>query len=597
MVLTGGGRVAIEDGLRRSLTIFSIGFAALALLVFALGLAGAFERGVLVGVTIGGAALALPFLYREARRARRVRFENRAIRWLLAATAAILVLGIVLASAPPTSGDAIAYHFSAPKEWLDAGRIFPIWWQWQAFQPFSPEMHFALAEALDGGRAAGVVAGVLGAFSAACVFGLARELGGPTVAAVSSLLWVGQGMFLWEATGGFVELTLSGFAALSAWHLLALRHTQRLLDAAWAGLALGLAIGTKYHGLVFVPFLAVLAVAVVAGPARRRALMVGSFAALAAVGLPWYVRNWVVAGNPVYPFAADLFGGRYLDAGSRYDLDQSLSGHGLDGIWRLPFFPLEFLLHTDRYERGYSFSPALFLLPPVAVALGTRAARLVGLGMLVYLVIWWEGMQQITRYLLPALAFAAVLGGGAAVALARRRGWGRRYLLAVAAVTAVPFAAITGLFTWQIAPGVLGVESEGAFVQRLTGTYRAFQWLDNELPPDGRVLIGIRDLYWLERPHLAFDVPLFNFQQPTPQAVARMRHYDVRYLAFPGGRLPAPLEPLRPQLRLLARLDVPFVTSRTLGRVRHEELVVWAWCTARGRPCDRNLNRSGGEER
>jgi hypothetical protein len=38
---------------------------------------------------------------------------------------------------------------------------------------------------------------------------------------------------------------------------------------------------------------------------------------------------------------------------------------------------------------------------------------------------------------------------------------------------------------------------------------------------------------------------------------------------------------------MLARLDVPFVTSRTLGRVEHEELDVWAWCAARGNPCQR----------
>jgi hypothetical protein len=59
----------------------------------------------------------------------------------------------------------------------------------------------------------------------------------------------------------------------------------------------------------------------------------------------------------------------------------------------------------------------------------------------------------------------------------------------------------------------------------------------------------------------------------------------VRYLAFVNGEPPTPLVPIRPQLRLLARLDVPFVTSRALGRVEHETLYVWAWCAGRGDPC------------
>src|SRR5262249_10450068 len=174
------------------------------------------------------------------------------------------------------------------------------------------------------------------------------------------------------------------------------------------------------------------------------------------------------------------------------------------------------------------------------------------------LLVWWEVMHQVTRYLLPILPLAAVLAGWAAVELWRRGGIARAAVLGAAAISVVPFVAITGLFTWRIAPGALGLESSGRFVQRLTGPYDAFGWLDRELPRQGRVLIGVRDLYWLNRPSAAYDVPLFNFRQPPQQALARMRRYDVRYLAFLNGSLPTPLEPLRPRLRELGQLDVPF---------------------------------------
>ncbi len=62
-------------------------------------------------------------------------------------------------------------------------------------------------------------------------------------------------------------------------------------------------------------------------------------------------------------------------------------------------------------------------------------------------------------------------------------------LAIVAAVTVAPLVAITGLFTWRIAPGALGTESQSHFVQRLTGTYDAFRWMDRNLPPQGRVLV------------------------------------------------------------------------------------------------------------
>jgi Dolichyl-phosphate-mannose-protein mannosyltransferase len=581
MALTAGGRLAIDDGLRRRLTIFSVGYAFLSLLLFVLGYTHAFERPVLIAVALVGAAAALPFLPSELRAAR---VAWRGAGWMhrpLAALALLLALDVVLASAPPTSGDAIAYHLTAPKEWVAAGHIFPIWWDWNTFQPFATEFHEALGRALWNGGAGMVVAAFLACFSVCCIYGLTRELAGSRAAVVAAFVWVAQGMFVWVATGGFVELTIGGFVALAAWHLVALHRSGRAHDALWAGLAAGVAAGSKYHGLIF---LAAFALLVPLLARRRRGLALGLFGAAAAVALPWYVRNWIVAGNPAYPFAAGIFGGKYLDSGSRYDLNQSLSAYGLSGIWRLPFFPLEFLLHRDRYERGYSFSPALFLLAPVGAVFGGRGARLMAIGLLAYVIVWWEAMHQITRYLLLALPFAAVLAGVGTVALWERRRRARAYLGAVALVTVIPFIVITGLFTWRIAPGALGAEGTAAFVQRQTGTYDAFHWLDEHLPRQGRVLLGIRDTYWLKRPDAVFDVTLFNYRQQTSVTLARMRKYDVRYLAF-FDEPPTPLLPVRRQLRLIARLDVPFVTSRTLGRVQHQQLDVWVWCAARGHPC------------
>jgi len=583
-LLTAGGWLVIGDGLRRRLTIFTVGYVFLATLIFVLGYVDAFRRPVLIAVALAGTAAAIPFLPGEIRAAHTAWRRAGWMRRPLAAIAVLLALDVFLASAPPTSGDAIAYHLSAPKEWLEAGHVFPIWWDWNTFQPFTTEFHQALGQALWNGRAAMVVTALLGVLSVCCIYGLARDLAGRPTAIVAALVWVVQGMFVWEATGGFVELVLAGFVALAAWHLVSLHRTGHAQDALWAGLAAGAAAGTKYHGLLFIPVFALLAVLLVH---RRRALAFGLFAAGACVALPWYVRNWVVTGDPLYPFAAGIFGGKYLDAGARYDLNQSLVGYGLPGIWRLPFFPLEFVLHTDRYERGYSFSPALFLVPPIGVVLGGRPARLLGVGILAYLVVWWETLHQVTRYLLPVLPFAAVLTGIAAIALWERGRRARLYLGAVAVITILPFLAIAGLFTWRIGPGAVGTESTAVFVQKQTGTYDAFHWLDTNLPAQGRVLIGIRDAYWLNRPYAVFDVPLFNFEQKTRDTVARMHMYDVRYLAFLNGRLPPSIEPLKGQLRMLARLDVPFVTSRTLGRVEHEELDVWAWCAAPGNPCQR----------
>jgi 4-amino-4-deoxy-L-arabinose transferase-like glycosyltransferase len=583
MALTAGGRIGIADGVRRRLTVISIGFAVLALTCFGLGIANEFTHRSLLVLTIVGAALVVPFLPAEGRALIDAWRRSGRERWLLAAALAIVAFDAFLASAPPTSGDATAYHLTAPRDWLAAGHMFPVWWDLGPFQPFSVEMHYALALVIGGGGGAILVGALIGGYSAACIYLLTRELFGSTAAAIAALLWVGQGMFLWEATGGFVELALSAFVALGAAHLIAFARSRRMSDAAWAGLAVGLGMGTKFHGLLFAPAFAVIGAVVAGGPAARRAVALGTVGVVALVGIPWYIHDWTTTGNPLYPFYSATLGGTYMNAGSRYDLTQSLAGYGMHGLWRLPIFPIEFLLHTDKYERGYSFSPALFVLPLIGLAFGRRIGRLLALGAFAYILVWWEEMQQITRYLLPALALTTPLAGLAAVELWRRRPRGRAVLVTVLAVTVTPFLAITGLFTWRIAPGALGTESQSHFVQRLTGTYDAFHWMDENLPRQGRVLVGIRDTYWLSHPSAVFTVPLFNFELTPAETETRLRRYDVRYVAFFEDTLPQQFAPLR--LKLLAELPVAYVTSRTLGHVENKVLDVWAWCGAQSDPC------------
>jgi 4-amino-4-deoxy-L-arabinose transferase-like glycosyltransferase len=571
--VTGGGRLGVAEPLRRAATQFAAGFALLELLALAFGYVHLFRPAVLdvvacafgaVGVwRLAAARRALPRAWRGLGRE----------RILLAAAAAVAVVDLVLAAAPPTSGDALAYHLVGPKLWLQRHDMFAIWWNWPTFQPFATEMHFAYAQALWSGAAAIVVGAGLTGLTAVAVYGLTRELAGPRAAAVAALLWVGQGAVLWEATGGFVDVVLSGLLVLAAWHVAAFVRERRPNDVVWAGFCAGLAASTKVHGLLVLPFLALVPIVVVGAP-RDRLAALGRFALGALVALPWYVRAWVVTGNPFYPLG---FGGRYWNAAAQADYVRSWRGDGIHGIWHLPFFPLEFVLQTAHYERGYSFSVALFVLMPLALVFSRRGwVRLLAIAICIYLVLWWQGMHQATRYVLPALAFGSALAGYAAVRLWETR-WGRAIVAGVAAVSAVLLVAITGLYARQVLPGVVGTEATPAFVQRLTGTQTAYDWIDAHLPANGRVaMIGFRNLYWLDHPYVRYSAPLFPSGNPPAVARRRLEQQDVRWVATLAGAPPAWLAP---RLRLLKVLPAQNVTSRTLGRVaRQPELVrVYAW--------------------
>ena len=569
-------RLSLPEGLRGRATAFTIGFVVLSTVAFTLGRIGLFGRWELGVIAV---VLAVPGAVVTTRDLRelRARWRGGLEGWSLVAAGVITGFDVFLAGAPPTSGDALQYHLGATRLWLQAGRTFDIWWDQVTFQPLAVEMHYAYAQALWNGAAGSVVGAGLAAFSVVCVYGFARSLCGPRCAAVAALLWAAQGMFLWEATGAFTEIATAAFVALALWHVVELSRRGALADAAWAGLAMGVAASTKYFG-AFVA-VGVLVAVVVAVPRARRARAAGVFLLVAAVCLPWYVKNLIVAGNPLYPTFTGLFGGKYVGPSFTEYATLKSQQRGMPGLWRVAILPIEFLIHHAKFDRGYSINPAFFSLAPLAVVMWWRQrwVRAAGLTLVLYTVVWYHSMFGIPRYLVPVLPLAAVLAAFGAVNLFERGGWWERLSLSVLAVSAVPVIAMSALFATRLVPGVIGTESTPHFVQRLTGTYDAFAWLDRNLPPQGRVLLGVRGAYWLHRPYATYALPLFGDLNSTATIEARMRRYDVRYLAFFDGELPPPLQPLRNKLQRVTILELPVVTSRALATSTSKRLVVYRW--------------------
>ena len=85
------------------------------------------------------------------------------------------------------------------------------------------------------------------------------------------------------------------------------------------GLIAGGAAALKYPGLIYatLPCLLFIALMVVRLFRHQQSshairLMIVTLLGLSVTCLPWYAKNWYLAGNPVYPLAANIFGGQTL---------------------------------------------------------------------------------------------------------------------------------------------------------------------------------------------------------------------------------------------------------------------------------------------
>jgi hypothetical protein len=434
---------------------FACGVATLLWLDHATGFAGllAFRP-----VAWGLAAIGLGLLVHQFGRTSPAVSEWARVPWTaLLAVPPLAILATAASSAPGWLWDSemfgfdtLEYHLELPAEWLAAGRLTSLHHNVYSCLPsYLEAAYLHLAAALGSVYAAGgavlraaqflhaglavSVACMAGAFAARRLRGnapgpTASLVGGLVVAAVLSPPYV-------QVDGSLANNEMAMCALLLA-GLVAVTETSMSPGAKGAvlGWISGAAAGAKPTAIfmVAVPLALLLAFF----PGRRR-----SFAAGAGLGslalLPYWIRNAVGTGNPVFPFASRVFG---LGPWSPEQLERWTAWHRFQGTL------------GDRISLAWTGGIAhplwsIFfgcVLLAAVVAWAHRETRrlscLLIFAILVQLVCWIALTHLLPRFLLPVLAPAGILIGLAVGQAARRRRSpaGRGIVLAAACLALVP---------------------------------------------------------------------------------------------------------------------------------------------------------------
>ncbi len=436
-----------EERLERTVFALALGLGTLAYLVLALGLLKLARPTFLWGAagTVGALALAL---VRPQLTWRKPKSEESGLGALLIAAGFGLVglatlFGTLM---PPTQWDELAYHLAVPKVFLREGRIFYIPYDHHSNFPFTLQMLYLLMLSAGSVLGAKLVHSLCGLLLVLAVAAFCkRHFGGGGAVAAGVLL--ASPLVLWEATTAYIDLGSAlfvwlGFHALvnatepppaprEAGEGVAKRGEGWLLLSA---LCMGFALGTKATVLGFwgLCLLGILGWNLITE--RKWARETLSHAALwgsvsLGVGAIWYVKSWLFAGNPVYPFGYSVLGGRYWSAqnAAQYAAEQSKFGFG-KGLGSLLLSPVRVSFEhffAPPAGRAWSFTEQamsgidlgfvwLLALIPAALVVKKlpRPAVYAGLFAGGIWAFWFLTMQQ-GRYLIPALPCFAVVAGGA----------------------------------------------------------------------------------------------------------------------------------------------------------------------------------------
>jgi hypothetical protein len=292
-----------------------------------------------------------------------------------------------------------------------------------------------------------------------------------------------------------------------------------------AGLFAGLSAGTKYTGLIN---LALIVVALLLRPAGQMSFVqrLRNVILLSAVGLalcsPWYVRNTVQLGVPIYPPPPIL--SKYLEARAfppeavqsfqEYIRDRG-KGYGRS-LLQFVLLPYNFTYRPGAFHGagGIGLVPLAFL-PIALLALprnGTSLAWLLWSGLFV---IAWFYTQQEARFLIPVLAVAAALGGFGADYLWQRSKLIGRILIAAVAGVSIAYGLGTDLHGNR--DRIASLFSRPAEARRESDipVREAFQYL-NATPEVESVLVLNRFVpcYYLRKPYVKIRGQYW--EQPLP---------------------------------------------------------------------------------
>jgi len=258
-----------------------------------------------------------------------------------------------------TGNDAIAYHLLGPKVWLEDGLIRPLPEVSTTAFPATSEVLFGALYALGGQRAPSFSALLTLACFFVVAYSLARAAGLDergswwAVAFTASMPAVYIG-----AHSGFIDVLYAAFILAAARVGFEAEGQSGFI---LFGLFCGLSIATKYTGLTAVPVLVCCAALSQYFGRHIQKVSVLKYAVLAiligaVIASPYYLRNWILLGCPIYPpppFLANLVPVKFFSPESLHKFYATLyaRGSGLGrGLVAYFLLPYNLTYHTSNFN-------------------------------------------------------------------------------------------------------------------------------------------------------------------------------------------------------------------------------------------------------
>jgi hypothetical protein len=520
-----------------------LGVGVVGLFIFGLGIFGLFK-----GLPVAALFIALiAFTYREIGQlwtAATQTFQSAMIktnRPLALMFMGLIVLLAIRAAEPPHAVDEAIYHLPAPKDFVNAGRLIPLYDNFSGNLPLLPHMFYVVCLIAKADIATRLFSLSLAVISALALYAFCTRYLNKKMAVLALFGFFGAGMVTEVSITARIDVTVAGMVFIATYAMTNYLETDKRGWLVVSALLAGFSLGVKYTAGVWIAMIGVMYLYECLFKKRQPVMKVLTngiiFVAIAFAGIcPWLVKNYAFFKNPVYPFmtgeVAEYNGSdiRYFNADDEQkmeafyaqarkeipqenaEIEQDMAYRATLKPERHPFRVWEYYTQPDTYNMGeepYHNPNYLFLVVPLLLILpkqrwvGWMAIFSLGFYLFVASTAW------IARYYLPLYPALTLISVYVLTTLSERL---KKYapiasiLPTVAVATAVVLTAF--VFAVQIykAGGISylsGSLSRREFLQAVFYHPIIDHINRNTLPTDKVMLVGAQMGYHLERDYLA----------------------------------------------------------------------------------------------
>ncbi len=474
------------------------------LIVF-FGIQGWLYRDAVLWLTVLFWGSFLGWRIKKIRWNKRIRlFENKPLCLLVILLSLQTVVNLIGVFGPELGFDALWYHLTLPKLYLQHHSVFfiPGGLLYYSAMPKLAEVLYIAGISFGNETIAKCIHFLFSLLTCLAIYKLSRKFFSPLISLIAVVIFSANLVVGWESISAYIDLIRTFFEVMALWAFINWVEMKKQKWLVWSAVMMGLAITTK---VLAIGSLLIFIILILVGIREKRWIMRmkdgGVFALIAfIVPLPWFVFSYIHTGNPVYPFFSEI----YPVSPSEINIFSFLKE-----VW---------ILFTQAAD---PISPVYLMFLPFIVLLfiksknkfGVTSLRIIGLYSLLSIIVWYFTPRTGGgRFIIPYLpAFSLLCASIVSEVLENKKRYNSylgEFLLGVIIFVSVFSIGYRFVANKKYIPVILGKQTKAAFLSsHLNFSYGDFYDTDGYFkthikPTDTVLLFGFHNLYYVDFPSI-----------------------------------------------------------------------------------------------